>query len=130
MAYWKDSTVWYKQQKPKQEAIGHSRISRQLFTCLRESWIIAKSGYLFEMRKNRKYRCLLIIVFSYRILHIPILSISHYDMQSRLSSRTFGQRLIPSRGGQASFGGDADAEIPWSSHGMTYKTGFSCQARE
>src|SRR3970040_1061315 len=52
MASWKDSTVWYRQRRPRQGAIEHSKTSGPLSICLQENWTIAKSAYPLEVRKN------------------------------------------------------------------------------
>src|SRR3990167_4847621 len=52
MASWKDSTVWYRQQRQRQGAIEHSKTSGPLSICLQENWTIAKSAYPLEVRKN------------------------------------------------------------------------------
>src|SRR3990172_10578941 len=53
MASWKDSTVWYRQRRPRQGAIEHSKTSGPLSICLQENWTIAKSAYPLEVRKNQ-----------------------------------------------------------------------------
>src|SRR4030067_684658 len=56
-ASWKDSTVWYRQRRPRQGAIEHSKTSGPLSICLQENWTIAKSAYPLEVRKNlKKYK--------------------------------------------------------------------------
>src|SRR3990170_1284110 len=54
MASWKDSTVWYRQRRPRQGAIEHSKTSGPLSICLQENWTIAKSAYPLEVRKNQE----------------------------------------------------------------------------